>query len=116
MVSRVVKSSERFLDVWNEDNIKASQVLLDCFGNESQRISNKIRCIANTVVEIIDANNIVAGELAIDFGIDKNMNIFIIELNSKPDNLLARIGAFQMRNLACNRILEYGKFLVLGLN
>lgn len=68
------------------------------------------------VITVVDENKVQAGEIAIDFGIDESLQIYIIELNSKPDNLLARIGAFKMRNLAINRILEYGKFLVLQDN
>jgi hypothetical protein len=114
MVSRVVGSKEKFLDVWNEQNIKASTVLTEVFREDYTHVSNRMKDIAKQVVKLFDAHHIEAGEIAIDFGIDVDQNIYIIELNSKPDNLLARIGAFKMRNMACNRILEYGKYLVVN--
>ena len=63
------------------------------------------------LIKVIDANNVQAGEIAIDFGIDEELNIFVIELNSKPDNLLSTIGAYKMRSRSIYRIIEYAKYL-----
>lgn len=112
IVSRVTGNKEKFLDVWNEQNIKASTVLSEVFQEDYAYVSNKLKEISREVVKLFDAKHIQAGEIAIDFGIDSEKHIYIIELNSKPDNLLARIGAFRMRNMACNRLLEYGRYLV----
>jgi len=60
----------------------------------------------------MNQSKLKAGEFAIDLGITKDMNLYIIELNSKPDTLLSYIGAFKLRNTYLNRILEYSKYLV----
>lgn len=111
MIARCTAQNENFITLEEEIDLKSSVVLSECFDERAEYIGNQIREISKDVVSIIDDKGIQSGELAIDFGIDKNFNIFVIELNSKPDNLLYAIGALKTRNLAMYRILEYAKFL-----
>ncbi|MCY6354999.1 putative amidoligase domain-containing protein [Clostridium sp. ZS2-4] len=111
MIARCTAQNENFITLEDEIDLKSSVVLSACFDENAEYIGNQIRERSKDVVSIIDDKGIQAGELAIDFGIDENFNIFIIELNSKPDNLLYAIGALKTRNLAMYRILEYAKFL-----
>ncbi|KXZ39382.1 YheC/D like ATP-grasp [Alkalithermobacter thermoalcaliphilus JW-YL-7 = DSM 7308] len=116
MVGRVAINNDKFLDSWDEKNIRSSKILKECFKENEDIVKDKMIKISKYVVDLIDNENIIAGEVAIDFGIDENLNVYIIELNSKPDNLLASIGAYKRRNIAINRILEYSKFLVQKTN
>lgn len=111
MIARVAGKNKKFISPYEELDIKSSVVLSTCFGNNAEKIVDDIRKVSRRVVELIDNREIQAGEIAIDFAIDKDSNIFIIELNSKPDNLLSTIGAYKMRNTALGRLLEYVKFL-----
>lgn len=111
MIARCTAESENFITVEDEIDLRSSVVLLNCFDEKAEYIGNQIRQISKDVVSILDDKGIQVGELAVDFGVDENFNIFIIELNSKPDNLLYAIGALKIRNLAAYRILEYSKFL-----
>lgn len=111
MVARAAGRNEKFMNITTERDFKSSTVLTSCFGEKIETISNELRRVSKAVVEALDSKKIQVGELAVDFGIDNNNNIFIIELNSKPDNLLAAIGAYRMRSLAMYRLLEYAKLL-----
>ncbi|GIM28014.1 hypothetical protein CPJCM30710_06800 [Clostridium polyendosporum] len=111
MVARVSGKNKKFMTPYEEYDIKSSVVMSTCFGDNAEKIVEDIRKASRKVVELIDNKQIQAGEIAIDFAIDKDSNVFIIELNSKPDNLLSTIGAYKMRNTALYRLLEYVKFL-----
>lgn len=111
MVARAAEKDEKFMSVTTENDFKSSSVLSYCFGEKIESISNELRKVSKAVTEVFDSNKIQAGELAVDLGIDSNNNVFIIELNSKPDNLLATIRAYKMRSLAIYRLLEYAKLL-----
>lgn len=114
MAARCWSEEGKFIDTLNENDTKSSTVLDEVFGDKAELVRKKIRAAAGEVAEVMDSEDIQVGELAVDFAVDKNLNVFIIELNSKPDNLLAAIGAFRMRNLAIYRILEYAKYLSCG--
>lgn len=111
MASRIAARDEKFLNPISERDRKSSEILLEVFGDKSKLVMTKLRNASKDITTVIDETNIQAGELAIDFGIDKELNVFVIEINSKPDNLLSTIGAYRMRNLSICRILEYAKFL-----
>jgi hypothetical protein len=108
MVARTAGENEKFINISTESDVKSSQIVTESFG-ENER--EELRKASKAVTELLDSSNIQAGEIAIDFGIDENKKLYIIELNSKPDNLLAAIKAYKMRNLAVYRLLEYAKFL-----
>jgi hypothetical protein len=116
MIARVTGKDEKFIDVQSEKDARSSYVLRECFGDNYEVIRNKIREASKAVASLFDDRGIIAGEISIDFGLDEEFNLYIIELNSKPDNLLSTIGAFKLRNLAVNRVLEYSKYLVINLN
>lgn len=113
MIARITGENEKFIDVQNERDAKSSYILKECFGENFELIRNKLRTASKAVTSLFDDRGIIAGEISIDFGVDADFNLFIIELNSKPDNLLSTIGAFKLRNLAANRVLEYGRHLVI---
>ena len=113
MAARIAAKGEKFVNPNDEIDIKSSELLLDAFGDKSKLVMTKLRNASRDIITVINSTNIQAGELAIDFGIDEELNVFVIELNSKPDNLLSTIGAYKMRNLSIYRILEYAKFLAL---
>lgn len=111
MASRIAALDDKFMNPASEVNRKSSEILQRVFGDKSKLVMTKLRNASRDVISVIDSTNIQVGELAIDFGIDKNLNVFIIEINSKPDNLLSTIGAYRIRNLSIYRIVEYAKFL-----
>lgn len=111
MVARCWGEEGRFINPDSETDERSTVVLKESLGSDAEWVADRIREVSRNVVAIMDDMGIQAGEIAIDFAVDNKLNIFIIELNSKPDNLLLSIGAFKMRNLAANRILEYGRFL-----
>lgn len=114
MIARVKGNDEKFIDVQSEKDARSSYILKECFGYNCEVIRSKIRAASKAVASLFDDRGIIAGEISIDFGLDEDFNLYIIELNSKPDNLLSAIGAFRLRNLAVNRVLEYGKHLVIN--
>lgn len=113
MVARCALEHDRFLNPIKELDKKSSRVLSRAFGDNAELVRKKLIHASRRVSSVLDnVPDINVGEFAIDFGIDEDLNVYIIELNSKPDNLLSLIGAFKTRNLAACRILEYAKFLV----
>lgn len=111
MAARVAAKGEKFVNPTNEIDKKSSELLLAVFGDKSKLVMTKLRNASKDITTVIDSTSIQVGELAIDFGIDNELNVFVIEVNSKPDNLLSTISAYRMRNLSIYRILEYAKFL-----
>lgn len=114
MAARCWNEDGKFINTIDENDIKSSIVLNETFEDKAELVRKKIRKVADDVAEVMDCEGIQVGELAVDFVVDSDLNVFIIELNSKPDNLLYSIRAFKIRNLAMYRILEYAKFLVWG--
>lgn len=81
-------------------------------GMKMVQVKSQLINISNNIVSLFVQNGIQVGELVIDFVVDEDLNIFIIDLNSKCDNILSPIGSFNERNLAINRVLEYAKVLL----
>lgn len=113
MVARCWGEDGGFINAESESNESAAAVLEESFGSNADLVAHKIREISKDIVSLLDEKKIQAGEIAIDFAVDNKLNIYVIEINSKPDNLLSSVKAFKMRNLAINRILEYARFLVV---
>lgn len=111
MIARCASGNDKFLNPIKELDKKSSKVLLGAFEDNAELVRKKLIHASREVSSLLNEVDISVGEFAIDFGVDKDMNVYIIELNSKPDNLLSLIGAFKTRNLAACRILEYAKFL-----
>lgn len=114
IIGRMRSSNEEFVNYW--DGYKTSSKLLSSLGQDEDIIRNKIYELTESVTKVLDENDLNLGEVAIDIGIDYNLKPYIIELNSKPDNLLSYIGAFKKRHLVFSRILDYAKFLAKNGN
>ncbi|MDF2699991.1 MAG: hypothetical protein K0Q49_1547 [Haloplasmataceae bacterium] len=110
VVGRIRGSTKEFINYWDGFDL-SSKLIKDNLAEHETAIRNKINNLTREVSTVIEQNNLHMGEVAIDIGIDENMNLYIIELNSKPDNLLAYIGAYKRRSIAITRIIEYGKYL-----
>lgn len=103
-------------DVMTEDteiNLRLSKVLKLLYDDPSDRrsISQKLGKIARGIVETIEGKVGIFGEMAVDLCIDQYNSIKLLEVNSKPDNLFSQIGAYQLRNLAGIRLLNYAASL-----
>jgi hypothetical protein len=110
MVGRVRTSNSNFLGQVDHEK-RSSSLLRQTLGNHEPIIRDQIYTLINDVLQNIKNNGLQAGEIAIDIGITRDLNLYIIELNSKPDSLLSYIGAFKLRNLYLNRLLDYSKYL-----
>lgn len=103
-------------DVMTEDteiNLRLSKVLKTLYENPSERrsITHQLGKFARGVVETIENRVGTFGEMAVDLCIDQYNSIKLLEVNSKPDNLFSQIGAYQLRNLAGIRLLNYAASL-----
>ncbi|WP_147535605.1 putative amidoligase domain-containing protein [Bacillus marasmi] len=103
-------------DVMTEDteiNLRLSKVLKLLYEDPSERrsITQKLGNIARSIVTTIENNVGTFGEMAVDLCIDQYNSIKLLEVNSKPDNLFSQIGAYQLRNLAGIRLLNYAASL-----
>ncbi|RXT03580.1 YheC/YheD family protein [Ammoniphilus sp. CFH 90114] len=94
----------------NRDQITRSSVVLEkLYPEESIRkqISNEISQMARKAAHALEEEIGAFGEFALDVTIDQYDRIKIIELNAKADNLFSSIKAYQLRNLAAYRPLNY---------
>lgn len=96
-----------------EVNLRISKVLNHLYPNQADRrmMTNKLGKIARNVVTTIEKEVGTFGEMAVDLCIDQYNSIKLLEVNSKPDNLFAQIKAYQLRNLAGSRLLNYAASL-----
>nr|WP_295969693.1 YheC/YheD family protein [uncultured Bacillus sp.] len=96
-----------------EMNRRASYVLRTLYpdSNDQRKIKNQIANVAKSVVEAIEKQTGVFGELAVDICIDQFDRIKILEVNGKPDNLFSQVNAYKLRNSAVHRLLNYAAAL-----
>jgi hypothetical protein len=112
MVARLTK--EDVMTEEAETNLRVSKVLKNLYEEdpESKRsISQQLAKIARSIVMTIENEVGPFGEMAVDLCIDQYNSIKLLEVNSKPDNLFAQIRAYQLRNLAGIRLLNYAASL-----
>lgn len=93
------------------------EVLRDVFGEEylaTDGIGENIRTSANRVVDAVEtAFPGIWAELGIDFGLDLNGRVWLIEVNSKPFKALtSSTGTTQRIERSFMRPIEYAKFLL----
>jgi hypothetical protein len=111
MVTRLTEE-----DVMTEDsevNLRVSKVMNQLYEDPFERraVSQQLGKIARSIVETVERKTGTFGELAVDLCIDQYNCIKLLEINSKPDNLFSQIGAYQLRNLAGTRLLNYAASL-----
>ncbi len=111
MVTRL--SSEDVLTEETETNLRLSKVLNQLYPDPTERryILNQLADISRDIVTTIENEVGSFGELAVDLCIDQYNSIKLLEINSKPDNLFSQIRAYQLRNLAGSRLLNYAASL-----
>ena len=109
MVTRL--TSEDVLTEETETNLRLSKVLNKLYPDPTERryILNQLADISREIVITIENEVGSFGELAVDLCIDQYNAIKLLEINSKPDNLFSQIRAYQLRNLAGSRLLNYDK-------
>jgi glutathione synthase/RimK-type ligase-like ATP-grasp enzyme len=110
MVGRVRTSNANFLGRVDREE-RSSSLLRKTLGSKEPIVRDQIYSLIDDVIKVLNKNNLQVGEFALDIGITNDLEVYIIELNSKPDTLLSYIGAYKLRNLYLNRIIEYGKYL-----
>lgn len=110
MVGRV-RLDNQFLGRVDSEK-RSSSLLKKTLGKNEPFVREQIYALIDDVLAVLQERKLEAGELAIDIGITKDYKVYIIEINSKPDTLLSYIGAFNLRNLYINRILDYSKYLL----
>ena len=111
MVTRL--TSEDVLTEETETNLRLSKVLNQLYPDPTERryILNQLADISREIVTTIENEVGSFGELAVDLCIDQYNAIKLLEINSKPDNLFSQIRAYQLRNLAGIRLLNYAASL-----
>lgn len=111
MVTRL--TAEDVMTEESEVNLRVSKVLKHLYEDPSERrsITQQLGKIARSIVATIENHVGTFGEMAVDLCIDQYNSIKLLEVNSKPDNLFSQIGAYQLRNLAGIRLLNYAAFL-----
>jgi hypothetical protein len=111
MVARL--TNEGVMTEETEINMRSSQVLKKLYPDptEQREMRNQLAEIARDVVETVEEEIGVFGELAVDLCIDQYDSIKILEINAKPDSLLSQIKAYKLRNLAGLRLLNYAASL-----
>jgi hypothetical protein len=107
MVTRLTNEDVLIGDT--ETNIKVSKMLNELYPDFSGRglIKKQLATVCRNIVNKIENEVGPFGELVIDFCLDQYDSIKLLELNSKPDNSFSQIGAYQLRNLAGVRLLNY---------
>lgn len=111
MVTRLTE--EDVMTEESEVNLRLSKVLNQLYIDPSERRATTIQLgrIARSIVTTVENKIGSFGELAVDLCIDHYNSIKLLEINSKPDNLFSQIGAYQLRNLAGMRLLNYAATL-----
>lgn len=111
MVGRL--TNEDVLTEETEVNMRMSKVMSQLYSDLTERryIMNQLATISRNIVTTIENEVGSFGELAVDFCIDQYDSIKLLEVNSKPDNLFSQIRAYQLRNLAGIRLLNYAASL-----
>lgn len=111
MVARL--TNEDVLTEETETNMRLSKVLNHLYPDPTERryLTNQLAAISKDIVDTIENEVGAFGELAVDLCIDQYNFIKLLEINSKPDNLFSQIRAYQLRNLAGIRLLNYASSL-----
>lgn len=93
--------------------VPLNKVLYKLLDNNAHKVKTVYRQIvdfAETVPKALErASGLKFGEISLDIGIDKEMNIWLIEINSKP----FRFDERDIRILSRKRIVEYATYLNL---
>ncbi len=74
-------------------------------------LRNNWQSVSRGIVNRIENEVGTFGELVVDFCLDQYNSIKLLEINSKPDNSFSQIGAYDLRNLAGIRLLNYAASL-----
>ena len=111
MVTRLTE--EDVMTEETEVNLRLSKVLNQLYPDLTDRrmMTNKLGKLARNIVTTVEKKIGTFGEMAVDLCIDQYNSIKLLEVNSKPDNLFAQIKAYQLRNLAGTRLLNYAASL-----
>ncbi|SCY22345.1 YheC/YheD family endospore coat-associated protein [Alkaliphilus peptidifermentans] len=73
---------------------------------------NSINKISVNAAQVLETNMGLLGELSVDFVLDEKMNLWIIELNGKPQkNIYKDINKFKHEQLIYRRPIEYAYYL-----
>ncbi|WP_318505552.1 putative amidoligase domain-containing protein [Bacillus sp. T3] len=111
MVTRL--TTEDVMTEETELNLRISKVFNQLYidPNERRAMTLMLGKIARNIVTTVEHKIGTFGEMAVDLCIDQYNSIKLLEINSKPDNLFSQIGAYQLRNLAGVRLLNYAASL-----
>ncbi|MGJ7918949.1 putative amidoligase domain-containing protein [Neobacillus sp. LXY-4] len=111
MVTRL--TDEDVMTDETEVNMRISKVLKHLYVDPTERrsIMQQLGKIARSIVTTVENKVGTFGEMAVDLCIDEYNSIKLLEVNSKPDNLFSQIRAYQLRNLAGIRLLNYAASL-----
>lgn len=91
---------------------KLSSILETLFNQDMEgEIAESIRTYSKKIFEVLDKKVGPIGEIGIDFLIDQNGKVHLIEVNSVPGRSLFRILP-EIREVAIQRPVEYAKYII----
>lgn len=95
---------------------KALPYLVQEFGHtEGKRAAELIRELSCVIPEFLESRFGRLAELGIDFGVDKQGSVWVLEVNSKPGrSSFSRIGEPECARKSFDNPIQYARYLLLG--
>jgi len=93
--------------------IDTTHFLEETFGDSTTEIKHQIETTSIAIADAVEKNlNSPIGELGLDIGIDKNSNIWLFEVNSKPGRSIFKHSSLKSARVESSKMLiEYAIYL-----
>lgn len=93
---------------------RTEALIKSAFPHKHSEIMETLGRLAIRIPEAIDQELGRYGELGLDFGVDKDGKIWLIEANSKPGRtVFLRTGDYTLRKISIARPMQYSRYLAL---